>query len=112
MSLALLNPEIQKFITANINANSTELAFQKNPFPNIDWKDIINQIVTKQKAKGKLPSWYTKENIIYPSKISLEQTSSEITAIYKSSLVFGDSLIDLTGGFGVDDFFFSKTIKH
>lgn len=108
----LLNPEIQKFITANLNANSTELAFQKNPFPNVDWKDIINQIVTKQKAKLKLPTWFTSENIIYPSKISLEQTSSELTAKYKSSLVSGASLIDLTGGFGVDDFYFSKTIKH
>ncbi len=112
MSLALLNPEIQKFITANLNANSTELVFQKNPFPNIDWKDIINQIATKQKAKDKLPTWYANDNIIYPSKISLEQTSSELTAIYKSSLVSGDSLIDLTGGFGVDDFYFSKTIKQ
>ncbi len=112
MSLALLNPEIQKFITANLDANSTELAFQKNSFPNIDWKDIINQITTKQKAKDKLPTWYSTENIIYPSKISLEQTSSELTAIYKSSLVSGDSLIDLTGGFGVDDFYFSKTIQH
>jgi hypothetical protein len=112
LSLALLNPEIQKFITANLNANSTELVFQKNPFPNIDWKDIINQIATKQKAKDKLPTWYANDNIIYPSKISLEQTSSELTAIYKSSLVSGDSLIDLTGGFGVDDFYFSKTIKQ
>ena len=112
MDLALLNPEIQKFITANLGANSTQLAFQKNPFPLVDWKEIINQIVAKQKAKDKIPSWYTTENILYPSKISLEQTSSEKTATYKANLISGELLIDLTGGFGVDDFYFSKKVKH
>ena len=112
MDLAILNPEIQNFIAANLTANSTQLAFQKNPFPNVDWKEIINQIIAKQKAKDKLPSWYTTENILYPSKISLEQTSSEKTAAYKASLVLGESLIDLTGGFGVDDFYFSKKVKQ
>ena len=112
MDLAILNPEIQKFITANLTANNTQLAFQKNPFPHVDWKEIINQIVAKQKAKDKLPSWYLAENILYPSKISLEQTSSERTAAYKASLVSGLRLIDLTGGFGVDDFYFAKSIKH
>ncbi len=112
MDSALLNPEIQKFITSNLDANSTQLALQKNPFPNIDWKQIIIQIVGKQKAKDKLPSWYLAENILYPSKISLEQTSSEKTANYKASLVSGKHLIDLTGGFGVDDFYFSKKVKQ
>ena len=112
MDLTILNPEIQKFISANLAANSTQLAFQKNPFPNVDWKEIINQIVAKQKVKDKLPSWYTTENIFYPSKISLEQTSSEKTADYKASLVSGERLIDLTGGFGVDDFYFSKKVKQ
>ena len=112
MDLAILNPEIQNFIAANLTANSTQLAFQKNPFPNVDWKEIINQIVAKQKAKDKLPSWYTALNILYPSKISLEQTSSEKAAAYKASLVSGESLIDLTGGFGVDDFYFSKKVKQ
>jgi len=59
-----------------------------------------------------LPSWYNTENIIYPSKISLEQTSSEKTALYKSELVSGETLIDLTGGFGVDDFYFSKKVHQ
>ncbi len=112
MDLSLLNPEIQKFITTNLAAKSTDLAFQKNPFPNTDWKEIINQIIAKQKAKDKLPSWFQTKNILYPSKISLEQTSSEKTAAYKASLVLGDRLIDVTGGFGVDDFYFSKKVKQ
>jgi len=46
--------------------------------------------------------------VIYPVKISMEQCSSEITASYKASLVSGNLLVDLTGGFGVDSAAFSK----
>lgn len=78
----------------------------------MEWTEVIGQIAAREKAKDKLPSWFATDNIIYPSKISVEQTSSEITAKYKSDLVSGESLIDLTGGFGVDDYYFSKKIKH
>ncbi len=112
MDSSLLHPEIQKFITANIGVDSSKLAFQKNPFPDVNWIAILNQIVSKTKAKDKLPTFFRTENIIYPSKISVEQTSSEKTAQYKASLVSGKTLIDLTGGFGVDDLYFSKVMKN
>jgi len=107
----LLDPKIQKYIDDNLGSNLSSLAFQKNPFPEIDWKILLNQIESKSKAKDKLPTWFACKNIIYPSKISLEQTSSEITAKYKSELVEGNSLLDASGGFGVDDYYFSKKIK-
>jgi hypothetical protein len=107
----MLNPEIQQFINANIDTNISKLALQKNPFPELDWIAILNQIEAKSKAKLKLPTWFATNNIIYPSKISVEQTSSEKTASYKASLISGESLIDLTGGFGVDDFYFAKKMK-
>lgn len=75
------------------------------------WILILRQIESKSKAKDKLPQWFLTENIVYPPKISIEQTSSEKTALYKSSLISGESLIDLTGGLGIDDFYFSKNIK-
>jgi THUMP domain-like len=106
----ILDPEIQQFIDNAIDANIAKLALQKNPFPEVDWISILNQIEAKNKAKAKLPSWFLAKNILYPSKISVEQTSSEKTASYKSAIVSGESLIDLTGGFGVDDFYFSKKI--
>lgn len=108
----LLNTKIQEFINANVGTPIAKLALQKNPFPDIDYKNILNQIEAKAKAKDKLPTWFKTANIIYPSKISVEQTSSELTAKYKSTLVEGDSLIDLTGGFGVDDYYFSKKITN
>ncbi|MEY3501870.1 MAG: hypothetical protein RL308_3543 [Bacteroidota bacterium] len=112
MDFSILNPEIQKFIDANIGAPVSNLALQKNPFPDTNWIEILNQIAAKTKAKDKLPTFFKTENIIYPSKISVEQTSSEKTAFYKSTLVNGENLIDLTGGFGVDDLYFSKVMKN
>ena len=111
MNSSLLSKNIQEFITKNTGAEITKLALQKNPFPEVDWILILNQIEAKTKAKDKLPTWFSTENIIYPSKISIEQTSSEKTAAYKASLISGESLIDLTGGFGVDDYYFSKQFK-
>ena len=111
MDSELLNPGIQKFINNNIDKSISKLALQKNPFPEVEWISILSQIEAKTKAKLKLPSWFATDNIIYPSKISVEQTSSEKTASYKTSIVSGKSLIDLTGGFGVDDFYFAKKMN-
>ncbi len=112
MDKSILKPEIQQFITANSSVDITKLALLKNPFPEVNWLNILNQITAKAKCKTKLPHWYNTENIIYPNKISIEQTSSETTAKYKSSLVSGGNLIDLTGGFGVDDYYFSKRVNN
>jgi len=111
LNFQILNTEIQHFINSNIRADISKLALQKNPFPDFNWTEILNQISAKTKAKDKLPTWFSTSEIIYPSKISVEQTSSEKTALYKSTLVQGEGLIDLTGGFGVDDYYFSKQMK-
>jgi hypothetical protein len=108
----ILNPDIQQFIREHTGSPVAKLALQKNPFPDTDWPTILGQISAREKAKDKLPTWFAAENIIYPSKISVEQTSSETAAQYKSALISGDSLIDLTGGFGIDDYYFSKSVKQ
>jgi THUMP domain-like len=112
VNFKILHSDIQEFINSNLEQSIFKLALQKNPFPDIEWSEIINQIACKNKAKTKLPDFFDVENIIYPSKISLEQTSSFKTAIYKSEIVSGKSLIDLTGGFGVDSYYFSKKVTE
>lgn len=107
----ILRTEIQEFINANIHNDVAKLALKKNSFPEVDFAVILNQITAKSKSENKLPTWFQTKNIIYPSKISVEQTSSEKTALYKSEIISGESLIDLTGGFGVDDYYFSKQFK-
>lgn len=112
MVQSILSKEIQHYIDDKINADVTKLALQKNPFAEVEWNLVLQQLAAKQKAKSKLPTWFKTHNIYYPSKISVEQTSSEKTAQYKASLISGNNLIDLTGGFGVDDFYFSKTFAN
>ncbi len=111
MNFTLLHIEIQEFITVNLEKSISTLALQKNPFPEVNWITLLDQIIAKKKAKEKLPTWFETKFILYPSKIAIEQTSSEKTALYKSSLISGESLIDLTGGFGVDDYYFSKKMQ-
>lgn len=111
MDLNILTPEIQDFIARNIGTSISKLALQKNPFPEHDWMTILNQIEAKSKSETKLPTWFAAKNIIYPTKISIEQTSSERTAEYKASITKGENLIDLTGGFGVDDYYFAKQVN-
>jgi hypothetical protein len=104
---ALLHHDIQAFIDENVGKDMVRLALSGNPFPDVDWHEILNQVAAKSKAKDKLPTWYKTTGIIYPPKISIEQASSEITAGYKAGLVSG-KILDLAGGFGVDSYYFSQ----
>ncbi|WP_223034553.1 class I SAM-dependent methyltransferase [Hanstruepera marina] len=112
MNNALLNKEYQDYINANLNSDIQSLILNPRINPPFDFKDLILQIESKKKCEKKLPTWFNSENIYYPNKLNIEQTSSEITAKYKSQLVSGKRLIDITGGFGVDAFYFSKVIDQ
>lgn len=112
MNSNILNIDIQRFIKTNLNTKITDFVLKGSPFKEVSIQELANQLIAKQKCKDKLPTWFNTENIYYPQKISIEQTSSEITANYKAKLLKGNSIIDLTGGFGVDSFYFSKYFKN
>ncbi len=105
---ALLRQDVQDFIEAHLNDNIPKLALSGPYFDGIDTKLILEQIVSKLKCQKKLPTWFNATAILYPPKLHIEQTSSETTASYKSNLVRGKTLWDLTGGFGVDTFYFAQ----
>ncbi|MEM5538609.1 class I SAM-dependent methyltransferase [Olleya sp. AS48] len=107
---AILDPKIQEFINQNINSDLANLALKGIPFDNNLKQDIITQIESKKKCEKKLPTWFNTPNIYFPPKLNIEQTSSEVTAQYKSNLISGKSIIDITGGFGVDCYYFSKKV--
>ncbi len=111
MNSAILHKDVQQFITDNLKSDITKLIFKGSPFTDVSVQELANQIVAKQKSINKLPSWFSTENIYYPEKISIEQTSSEVTAKYKSKIVSGKNIIDITGGFGIDCFYFSEHFK-
>ncbi|WP_262733902.1 THUMP-like domain-containing protein [Gaetbulibacter sp. NE] len=112
MDKNILNTINQEFINENINSNTTDLLLKKNHHSDVDIKLLVEQIEAKQRCKTKLPTWFNTEKIYYPNKLNIEQTSSEVTAKYKSSLITGNSIIDLTGGFGIDCYYFSKKFKE
>jgi hypothetical protein len=112
LNTAILHPIVQQFITDNLKSNITKLILKGSPFDSVTIQELANQIVAKQKSEQKLQTWFSTKNIYYPPKISIEQTSSEITANYKSKLISGNSIIDITGGFGVDCLYFSKQSKN
>ncbi len=111
MNKALLHPEVKKFIKKHLASDLTKLILKGSPFPELSIQEIAIQITGINKAKNKLPTWFENKNILYPPNLNLEQTSSEITANYKSGLISGDTLIDLTGGFGIDDYYFAKRFQ-
>ncbi len=108
MNERILNNDIQKFIDQHLNESPTKLILKGSHFPEVTIQEIVGQIISKKKCQKKLPTWFKTDNIYYPNKINIEQTSSEITANYKSNIIEGGSIIDLTGGFGVDCFAFAK----
>lgn len=107
MNSALLHSKVQKFIR-NYSEDTAVLAFKGSPFPNCTVQELIVQIEGFRKTKKKLPNWHHTEAIYYPPKLNIEQTSSEVTASYKASLVAGNTLADLTAGLGVDSYHFAR----
>ena len=99
---------MQDFIDGHLQTDTAALMLKGSPFPKLDIRDLVTQIDAKRRASLKLPTWFNTKGIIYPSPLSIEQTSSEHTAAYKASLFKGKLLVDITGGFGVDDYYFAK----
>ena len=103
----------EAFIAKNKDADFRSLALNKAP-EGIDLHYCLQQIEGRQIAVRKLPSLAKTDGIIYPEKISLEQCSSEQTALYKQRLVerllpkVRQNMVDLTGGFGIDFIFLAQ----
>lgn len=110
MNKLVLNTGVQEFISKNISSDIMSVLLGKPAYEGILQKELVEQIEAKKKCKDKLPTWFQTINIYYPNKLNIEQTSSELTAAYKARLINGKSLVDTTGGFGVDSYFFSKKI--
>ncbi len=112
MNKNILNTGVQDFIKNNLDTDIMSVLLQRCVFDTISSRELAEQIEAKNKCKNKLPSWYKAKKIYYPNKLNIEQCSSELTAEYKAQIVSGKSLVDLTGGFGVDSFYFSKKIEQ
>lgn len=114
-----MNQATIDFIRQHQDEDVRQLAFLGSKYPDVDMPFALDQIRGRQMARTKLPRWANIDGIIYPPHISMEQCSSEVTAMYKAELAarlvknnqqnarIGHSLgkinfLDMTGGFGVD----------
>ena len=97
-----------QFVREHRQEDVRTLALKAGRNCDIDLPWALDQIRGWQTARRKLPSWSAIDGIIYPPHLSMEQCSSEQTARYKNEIVdtlpegSHRTLIDLTGGFGVD----------
>ena len=98
----LIKNEIQQFIRDHEYVDINTLLLNPPKLIQAWKKEIIAQLVARKKCKTKLPLWYQTPNIYYPPPLSVEQSSSTITAQHKGRLVKGSVLYDLTGGMGID----------
>lgn len=100
-----------QFIEEHLQADVRTLALQAPKYPGVDMTIAVTQIAGRQMAKNKIPSWYATAGLMYPLHISMEQCSSEATAKYKAGLMKGETFADLTGGFGIDCSFLSRSFR-
>lgn len=112
MNKDILTKEVQEFIMHNRGLEVSKIALAKSPFATVSSSELAAQIDSLQRCVKKLPTWAFHENIYYPKRIHIEQSSSEQTAIYKQSLIKkGSRVIDITGGLGVDAVYMAQSAK-
>lgn len=107
-----LSANEQQFIQDHIGDDVQRLLLRLSGNTTLNIRKLANQIIARQKAHHKLPTWYANQQLIFPPALSVEQASSEQTARYKASLVKGDLLVDLTGGMGVDSWAFAQRVEQ
>ncbi len=107
----------QEYIQQHRNDDIYRLALSKAP-EGVDLQYALNQISAYQTLTRKVPSWAECDELIFPRQLSLEQSSSELTALYKAELIRqfmssdGYQHIDLTGGMGIDCYFIAQHASH
>ena len=108
-----METKLEEFIREHRHDDVRQLALQAARYPDIDMQQALQQIAGWQTARTKLPEWAATDGIIYPPRLSMEQCSSEATAKYKAKVLdpSPSTVIDLTGGFGVDFSYMARSFQ-
>lgn len=103
-----------EFVISNLGSDTSRLILDRQKYPDVDMELAVACIESRKKLKGKVQEWYNEPRLIFPLKLSAEQCSSSATGKYKAELaeqIVGRrnwNIADLTGGLGVDSWFFSQ----
>lgn len=109
--------KLTSFVSHHLMDDTARLILDRAKWPDTDMDLAVNCIESRRKLKGKVQEWYDEPELVFPLKLSAEQCSSSATARYKTELAChiaedGFRIADLTGGFGVDSWFFSKAASQ
>ena len=101
-----------------------DLALQRNKYKHLsddEWRWFLQQVEGRERTADKLPTFAAIEDWWYPVRLSCEQCSSELAAKYKAEIIAKSqelraksqsTLVDITGGYGVDTYFLSEEFAH
>lgn len=114
--------KLNRFVTEHIGDDVTRLILDRDRWPGIDMDMAVNCIESRRKLKGKVQEWYDEPRLVFPRRLSAEQCSSSATGLYKAelarSIITSDDserrmtrIADLTGGLGVDSWYFSQNVS-
>ena len=104
--------QLTDFVQEHLGEDTSRLILNRNRWPDIDIDLAVSCIECRHKLKNKVQEWYANPELVFPIRLSAEQCSSTATGIYKADMVSrimpGGNIADLTGGLGVDSWFFSQ----
>ena len=114
-----MTSDLSTLVFKHLHDDVQQLALQRNRYPHLsdaDFRFFLQQIEGRQRTRDKLPTFAQKADWWYPVRLSCEQCSSEATARYKMQIIQSfnsqpstfNTLIDLTGGYGIDTFFMAQ----
>lgn len=107
----MLNVVDRHFVQEHLNDDLHRLLLSAHRFPDVSVPAAVGQIEALRKVRSKIPAWF-RFDLEFPPVLSVEQASSEQTAHFKANLFSGNKMADLTGGMGVDTFFFAQHFKQ
>ncbi|MDZ4058883.1 MAG: RsmD family RNA methyltransferase, partial [Bacteroidales bacterium] len=107
----MLNEALKEFIRQNFERDLSKIILSSGSYPDIDIKLAATIIDARKRLRFKVPEWAKNEELIFINSTSIEQSSSEVTALHKQRFISGGIVVDLTGGLGVDSYYFSRNNK-
>lgn len=113
IDISKINDDFFQFIEDNCNDNVDKLRLRRYPDATFDTGFAITQIECRKRVRKKLPELFNNYKFIFPSVLSTEQCTSEIVAKYHASVIGNlGSLLDMTGGLGIDDYYIASTVDR
>lgn len=110
--------KLADFVSSHISDDPVRLIMNRDRWPEIDMDMAVNSIESRRKLRDKVREWHDEPRLVFPLKLSAEQCSSSATGRYKAGLASRISgkeswaIADLTGGLGIDSWFFSQKAER